>query len=132
VLNTSKQNTKGIYDPNTGHFTPEEPLMKYRKLLASVGVVLSLGLYAWGARFMIWAAGNYWAAGGPPNPNSEPYLDRGKACVGLAMLLFVAATAILVLTIRRYRRSKPIVLVRNSPTPGCTSTAIPRHPASGV
>jgi hypothetical protein len=85
-----------------------------RRLLIGVGFVLTLGLYVASARFMIWAAGYYWAAGGPPNPNPQPYVARGNACIGIAAILFAAATTTLVITIRHYRRSKTTTRV-NSP-----------------
>lgn len=47
------------------------------------------------------AFANWWAAGGPPNPNPGTYTFRGNISFILAILCFIGFIALLVMNIKR-------------------------------
>ncbi len=51
------------------------------------------------------ALANWWAAGGPPVPQPEVFEHRGNVSCALAVLFLVLAVALVVINVRRLRRS---------------------------
>ena len=47
------------------------------------------------------AVANWWAAGGPPNPNPESYAFRGNISLIIAVLCFIGFIVLLVINIKR-------------------------------
>jgi hypothetical protein len=54
-------------------------------------VIIGLGLLVFSLRSFNMAAGNFWAAGGPPTPNPEIYRFRGLVWLSIACFSMILA-----------------------------------------
>jgi len=65
--------------------------------------IILVGGAGWAANL---ALGNWWAAGGPPVAQPELYEHRGNVFFALAVAFFFLAVLLLVINLRRLRRSE--------------------------
>lgn len=73
-----------------------------------LATIVGLSLYGLALWFFVQAAGNYWAAGGPPSPNPKAYTARGDVAAGIGIGLVTCGTGIIFLAVRHRRRARTL------------------------
>jgi hypothetical protein len=87
----------------------EAPDSRKRNPAVTILHILGLIVLTWLAGWlMIQSYGNFWAAGGPPNPDPSRYEARGHLLLAGATVPAVGALLLLLSLLKRRRRKFPL------------------------